>query len=144
MAKAKTAAQFIMTKLSDTTFAFADHSEDIRGRKVLDSKGEEIGEVNDLFIDQREGKVRFLEVASGGFLGLGETKFLIPVDAITSIGEDEVRIHKTREHVASAPTYSPELVDTGFVTNLYNYYGYGPYWEKGYNYPPYPYYPPLL
>jgi sporulation protein YlmC with PRC-barrel domain len=144
MAKAKTDEQSLMVKLSDTTFSFADGSEDVRGRKVVDSNGEEIGEVNDLFIDQKNQKVRFLEIASGGFLGLGATKFLIPVDAISGLSEDEVRIHKTREHVASAPAYSPELVDTRFVTNLYDHYGYGPYWEKGYNYPPYPYYPPLL
>jgi len=144
MAKAKIDEQLILVKLSDTSLAFAEGAEDIRGRKVFDSNHEEIGEVNDLFIDQKEEKARFLEVASGGFLGLGSDKFLIPVDAITSISNDEVRIHKTREHVAGAPTYSPELVDQRFVTNMYNYYGYGPYWEKGYVYPPFPNYPPML
>jgi len=144
MAKAKLDESSVMVKLTDTTLSFSDPSEDIRGRKVYDSNREEIGEVDDLFVDQPEGKVRFLEVSSQGILGLGKTKFLIPVDAITSMSADEVRISQTREHLAGAPAYSPELVDRRFVTNLYGYYGYDPYWDKAYVYPPYPYYPPLL
>jgi sporulation protein YlmC with PRC-barrel domain len=142
MAKAKSDEKTMMVKLSDTTLVFTDRAQDIRGRTVVDSNREEIGEVDDLFIDQGEEKVRFLEVSSGGFLGLGETKFLIPVDAITGISENEVRIDKTRVHVAGAPRYSPELVDARFLTNMYDYYGYAPYWGRGYVYPPYPYYPP--
>ncbi len=37
MAKAKTDEQLIMVKLSDTTLAFVEGAEDIRGRKVFDS-----------------------------------------------------------------------------------------------------------
>jgi sporulation protein YlmC with PRC-barrel domain len=144
MAKAKLDKRPIMVRLSDTTLGFANRSEDIRGRTVYDSNREEVGEVDDLFVDQLSEKVRFLQVSSQGFLGLGRTKFLIPVDAITSISEDLVRISQTREQVAGAPAYSPELVDKRFVTNVYDYYGYDPYWEQGYVYPPYPNYPPLL
>lgn len=54
-------------------------AEDIRGRKVVDANEEEIGDVDDLMIDDTEKKVRFIRVASGGFLGMGQTKFLIPV-----------------------------------------------------------------
>ena len=141
-AKEKVDKKTMMVRLSDTSLAFVDSAQDIRGRKVLDRKGEEIGKVDDLFVDQGDQKVRFLEISSGGFLGLGDTKFLIPMDAITSIKEHEVRIDQTREHVAGAPRYAPELVDTRFLTNIYDYYGYAPYWGAGYTYPSYPYYPP--
>jgi sporulation protein YlmC with PRC-barrel domain len=143
MAKAKSDEKAMMVKLSDTTLVVTDPAQDIRGRTVVDTKREEIGKVDDLYIDQGEEKVRFLEVSAGGFLGLGDTKFLIPVDAITGISEDEVRIDKTREHVAGAPRYSPELVDTRLLTNMYDYYGSKPYWGRAYVYPPYPYYPPM-
>jgi sporulation protein YlmC with PRC-barrel domain len=72
-----------LMRLSDTELTVADPAEDIRGRTVLDHNGEEISDVNDLLIDNHEKRVRFLAVASGGYLGLGQTKFLIPVDAIT-------------------------------------------------------------
>ena len=93
---------------------------------VVDRNQEEIGKVQDLFVDQSEEKIRFLEISSGGFLGLGETKFLVPVDAITAVKENEVRIDQTRQHLAGAPSYAPELVDARYLTNVYDYYGYVP------------------
>ena len=108
----------------DETVARAD--EDIRGRDVKDRNGDDLGKVKDLLVDQSENRVRFLEVASGGFLGIGQDTSLIPVDAIVSITEDEVQIDQTREHVAGAPVYDPQLVvqkdDYG---PFLNYYGYG-------------------
>lgn len=138
MAKAETDKKAFLTRMSDTSYRFTNSEEDIRGRKVLDRSQDEIGKVDDLFIDTGEGKIRFLEISSGGFLGLGETKFLIPVDAITSINETEVHIDQTREKIAGAPRYQPELVDAALLTDTYDYYGYMPYWGVGYSYPAFP------
>ena len=55
-----------LIRLSDTELTVADRADDIRGLDVLDISGEELGEVDDLLIDNAERKVRFLEVASGG------------------------------------------------------------------------------
>jgi sporulation protein YlmC with PRC-barrel domain len=130
-----------LVRLSDSDWTLADRAEDIRGRDVIDTAGEELGEVNDLFIDDREHKVRFLEVSTGGFLGLGATKFLLPVEAITRITEDTVYVNQSRERVAGAPRYDPTLIDERYVSDLYGHYGYPPYWGPGYRYPPFPYYP---
>lgn len=126
-------------KLSDSGLTVTNAAEDIRGRKVLDAAGEEVGEIEDLMIDTVEKKVRFIRVATGGFLGLGETKFLIPIDAITRIGTDQVIIQQTREHIAGAPHYDPDLTEEPDWTSLYGYYGYHPYWGAGYRYPGFPY-----
>lgn len=131
-----------LLKLSDTDLTLADSAEDIRGCTVLDRGGEEIGHVDDLLIDDLEHKVRFLQVASGGFLGLGERTFLIPVDAITRIHDNHVHIDRTREHVAGAPDYDPNVVpERHYYEGLYGHYGYRPFWGLGYAYPAYPYYP---
>jgi CBS domain-containing protein/sporulation protein YlmC with PRC-barrel domain len=129
-----------LVRLSDTNLTLADRAEDIRGLKVLDMSGEELGTVNDLFIDEQEHKVRFLEVSSGGFLGLGATKFLLPVEAITRLSVDVVHINQSRERVAGAPRYDPTLVEERYVSDVYSHYGYPPYWGPDYHYPPYPYY----
>ncbi|MBW3637866.1 MAG: PRC-barrel domain-containing protein [Armatimonadetes bacterium] len=136
----ETTAKTTLLRLSDSNLTVAAIEEDIRGRKVFDSSGEEIGHVDDLLIDQAENKVRFLQVASGGILGLGETKFLIPVDAIRRIDAEHVHIDQTHERVAGAPRYDPDLEDDSYYTNVYGYYGYAPYWGAGYVYPGYPYY----
>ena len=135
-----------LVRLSDTDFTVADAAEDIRDRKVVDRDGEELGEVDDLLIDEHEKRVRFLEVASGGFLGLGKTKFLIPVEAITRISDDTVYVNQTRQHITGAPPYDPDLIhreasEGSYYGDVYRYYGYPPYWGPGYVYPPYPYYP---
>lgn len=136
----QTTAKTKLLKLTDSNLTVASTEDDIRGRKVLDSSGEEIGHVDDLFIDEAEEKVRLLQVASGGFLGLGETKFIIPIDAIRRIDDENVHIDQSRERVAGAPSYDPELEDDSYYNNVYGYYGYLPYWGSGYVYPGYPYF----
>jgi sporulation protein YlmC with PRC-barrel domain len=109
---------------------------DVRGRQVKDKNGDGIGKVSDLLLDEQEEKVRFLLVEHGGFLGFGQTKSLIPVDAVTKITEDDVWVDQSRERVAAAPGYDPALVDDRqYHDSIYTYYGYGPYWGAGYMYP---------
>ena len=103
---------------------------------MKDKNGAGIGKVADLLIEQRKDKVRCLLVEHGGFLGCGETKTLIAVGAITKITEDEVFIDQSRERVAAAPGYDPDLVDDRpYHSSIYNHYGYAPYWGAGYMYP---------
>jgi sporulation protein YlmC with PRC-barrel domain len=134
-----------LMRLSDTELTVADPAEDIRDRNVVDRDGAELGDVADLFIDRSDKRVRFLEVTSGGFLGIGATKFLIPVEAITRISADTVYVNQTRQHIANAPAYDPDLIheDVGedsYYGDVYRHYGYPPYWGPGYTYPSYPYY----
>ena len=130
-----------LVKLTNTSLELADFNQDIRGRKVVDRHGDEIGHVSSLFIDEAERKVRMIEIRAGGFFGIGERHFLVPVDAITSVEKDEVHINATREHVAGSPPYDPGLIDQPTQSNwepYYGYYGLSPYWGYGYMYPGFP------
>ncbi len=130
-----------LAKLNDTDLALADSAQDIRNRKVIDRHNEEIGRVSALFIDVGERKVRMLEVRAGGFLGLGDRHFLLPVDAITSVAKDRVHINETRDRVVNSPAYDPALIDRPpreYWEPFYGYYGLSPYWGSGYLYPHFP------
>lgn len=128
-----------LVKLSDTGETIKIGDEDIRGYTVKDRNGEDIGKVDDLLVDLRASKVRFLVVESGGFLGIGETKAFLPIDAISRITKDEVHIDQTRERVAGAPPYDPGLVSSReYHESTYGYYGYTPYWTGLYMYPGFP------
>jgi sporulation protein YlmC with PRC-barrel domain len=81
----------------------SDPNEDIRGRKVVDQNGEDVGKVDDVFVDPNQRRARFIAVKSGDFLGLGGKKFLIPVDAIQSLEEDRVMIGETRDRILGGP-----------------------------------------
>jgi hypothetical protein len=117
-----------LVRLRDTDQTVSSSDEDIRGRMAKDKDGRDLGTIEGLLVDEAERKVRFMEVASGGFLGLGESKSLIPVEAITRVTPDAVYIGHTLEHVAGAPRYDPELMHTEleYFFNLFPYYGYPP------------------
>ncbi|WP_369831104.1 CBS domain-containing protein [Cryobacterium sp. M15] len=132
---------WMLVKLSESDETIAREDEDIRGRAVKDKVGSDIGKIDDLLIDETERKVRFIEVASGGFLGIGRDKAFIPIDAIVAITDNEVQIDQIREFVASAPAYDPDLVrEREYYGGVLGYYGYGPFWGADYRYPDYPNY----
>src|SRR3954470_3161792 len=133
-----------LVRLSDTQLTVADPAQDVRGRKVLDKAGQQIGHVEDLFIDDAEKHVRFLLIGSGGFLGFGEKKFLMPIDAVMRVNNDSVQIDRTRAHVAGGPTYDPAITEDhtpeDHYAAVYGYYGFMPFWGIGYTYPSFPFY----
>lgn len=126
-----------LVQMGDEPITLADASLDIRGHHVLDREGEEIGHVDDLLVDNDERRVRFLRVKAGEFLGLGGRAFLVPIDAITRIAENEVHVDQSREHVGGGPEYDPEVVAKGVpeYDRVYRHYGYAPFWMAGYAYP---------
>ena len=117
-----------LVRLRDTDQTVSRSDEDIRGRMAKDKDGHDLGTIEGLLVDEAERKVRFMEVGSGGFLGLGESKSLIPVEAITRVTPEAVYIGHTLQHVAGAPRYDPELMHTEleYFFNLFPYYGYPP------------------
>src|SRR5690606_12119564 len=130
-----------LLSVQDAGLTIENPAEDIRGRDVVDAAGEKIGHVNDLLIDDSEHKVRLMEIGHGGILGIGESKVLVPIDSIDRIDEEVVHVNQTRERIAGAPRYDPELVEErDYYGSLYGYYGVGPYWGSGYAYPAYPFY----
>jgi sporulation protein YlmC with PRC-barrel domain len=130
----------MLIRLSKTNLQLADPAQDFREHRVMDKDGKEIGEVDDLIIDRLEMKVRFLEVASGDLFGFGQAKALIPVEAMTHIGDKVVSIDQTHQHVAAAPHYDPDLIpqrvgDQGYVRAMSRRDGLLPYWGPRYVYP---------
>ncbi|WP_236243455.1 PRC-barrel domain-containing protein [Streptomyces sp. CC228A] len=131
----------VLKKISETDQTVAAADEDVRGRKVVNGEGDEMGKVDDLLVDEQEGKVRFLLVEHGGFLGLGEKKTFVPVDAVVDVRDDVVVVSQSRRQIADAPPYDPELVDESqYSEDVFRHFGMAPYWGAGYVYPPYPYY----
>lgn len=130
--------------LSQTRLSLVDPQEDIRGRKVFDREGEEIGKVDDVFIDPTERRARFLSVKSGDVLGLGGKKLLIPVDAITPVAQDKVVINHRRDRIVAGPQVdskfekgADQAADTdAVVLACYEFYGIAqPYWNPTYQRP---------
>ena len=58
------AAKGTLIRLSDRDLLTADSAEDMRGRMLLDTAREDLGEVDDLFIDDHDHRGRFLKYCS--------------------------------------------------------------------------------
>ncbi|HEY9012234.1 MAG TPA: PRC-barrel domain-containing protein [Devosia sp.] len=132
-----------LVSINETGLTTQDPTEDVRDREVRDANGAKIGHVKDLLVDEKEQKVRLIEVAHGGLLGIGESRVLLPVDLITAIDDEAVYFLRDREQVSGAPKYDPQLVpEREYYDQLFGYYGVAPYWTAGYVYPAYPYLAP--
>jgi PRC-barrel domain len=124
----------LLLKLGDADLNHRFAGADLRNRKVLGPDGKDIGHVSALFLDRAECQVRFLQVGTGGFLGLGEREFLIPVEDLTITEPAEVQIAHTREQVLAEPHFDPHSEagqDQAFWATYYGYYGHTPYWITG-------------
>ena len=84
--------------------------------------------MEDLYADAEEGKVRFLDVSAGGFLGLGGKHFLVPVEAVGEVSEDGVVVvDRGRGKVAGSPPFDTRVVpQPPYQRQVYEYYGYPP------------------
>ena len=123
----------VLYPLSESDKIVEDPSADVRGRSVVDRNGEEVGRVDDLLIDDEETRVVFLRVSEGGFLGLGKTHYLVPVEAVVAVDRDRVHIDRHRSGMGEVPAYEPKLATAPeYYGNVYGWWGVPPYWGPGY------------
>jgi sporulation protein YlmC with PRC-barrel domain len=92
-----------LVRLGDSGFVPANPEDDLRGKDVYDAEGQRIGGVEDLYIERKEREVRFLEVGAGGFLGIGEKHYLVPVEAVVEVAYDRVTIEPGRTEKVEEP-----------------------------------------
>jgi uncharacterized protein (TIGR02271 family) len=80
---------------------------DVRGWDVRDSRGEEIGEVEDLIVDTDLMKVRYLEVElDADAVTGGDRRVLIPIEAAQlDAREEDVIVNMDRTALSSLRTY---------------------------------------
>ncbi len=92
-----------LIRLGDSDFVPANPEDDLCGKGVLDAEGQRLGKVEDLYVDRQEREVRFLEVGVGGVLGIGQKRFLVPVEAVTKVAEGWVTIEPGRTERVAGP-----------------------------------------
>ncbi|MGB3222929.1 MAG: PRC-barrel domain-containing protein [Desulforhopalus sp.] len=84
-APATTASQMDATKMHKDKMSPMKGGYSILGTKFIgmeieNLQGEDLGEVKDIMLDSK-GKVRYAAVSYGGFLGVGDKMFAVPMEA---------------------------------------------------------------
>lgn len=114
------------------------------GHDVQDTRGEHVGEVEDIILDMESWNAQWAVVSAGGFLGMGEHHFIMPVKALKFSGDTgQVMLGVERGRLKNAPTFdrdhAPDFSDDRWVGSVYAYYGIpqeqgggGAYEQQGY------------
>jgi sporulation protein YlmC with PRC-barrel domain len=107
----------------------------LAGDRVRNSAGEDLGKIEELMIDVPTGRVAYAVLSFGGFLGMGNKLFAIPWEALTLNESDhEFILNVDKQRLEAAPGFDkdnwPDMADRKFGTEVYDYYGYTPYWEE--------------
>lgn len=102
---------------------------DLTGTKVQNLQGENIGKIQDLMIDLDSGHILYTVLSFGGFMGIGDDYFAIPMEALVfSDHDDVIKLDIDKETLKNAPGFDkdnwPEQPKDEFVSSVYEYYGY--------------------
>lgn len=82
---------------------------DIDGKQLL-ARGEKCGKVNDLIIETGTGRVVFISIdPDQNFLGIGDTKRLVPWGVAMVITKDAVMLDATKSMITSSPETPSDL-----------------------------------
>lgn len=84
---------------------------EVIGKTVVSQQGEEIGNVEDVVMDQ-ESQQQLAVVDVGGFLGAGEKSVAVPFEQLELSEDGRIRSELTRENLQAQPEYDPSLYET--------------------------------
>jgi len=107
----------------------------LKDEKVVNSKGEDLGKIEDYMIDLDNGRIAYCVLSFGGFLGMGNKLFMVPFQALTL---DTVKkrfiLNVDKERLKRAPGFDkdnwPDTTAPEFATDIYSFYRVTPYWEE--------------
>jgi sporulation protein YlmC with PRC-barrel domain len=106
----------------------------IIGTDVINPEGDSLGDVKEVVIDPRTGRVAYAVVSFGGFLGMGEKLFAIPFSSFSyDTDEGKYVLDVSKDRLKNAPGFDadrwPSMADEKWNRDVYKYYGRTPYWE---------------
>jgi sporulation protein YlmC with PRC-barrel domain len=106
----------------------------IIGKSVVNPKGDSLGEIKEVVIDPRTGKVAYVVVSLVRSFVMGEKLFAIPFTAFEyNVTKNEYVLDISKERLVAAPGFDPDhwplMTDEKWHRDVYTYYGRPPYWE---------------
>jgi sporulation protein YlmC with PRC-barrel domain len=82
---------------------------DYTGKEVLNLHGEKLGEIVELAIDGGQGRVVYAVLASGGWLGLGQDLYAVPIGALQpNVVSDALRLGTAKTRLDERDAFNPD------------------------------------
>lgn len=96
-----------------------DQLQGMRGAPVYDASGDQIGKVEEIFVDDGSQRPEWIGLGTGFF---GTKRVLVPVET-ASRHEDGLSVPYEKDHVKGAPDLDEDHIDPATERDLYAYYG---------------------
>lgn len=102
----------------------------IIGDKVKNNDDEDMGKIEELMIDTASNDVNYAVISFGGFLGMGEKLFAVPLDILrVDTNEKCMRLDMSKEQLENAPGFDkdhwPSHLDSDWYAGVKSFYGGG-------------------
>ncbi len=103
-------------------------AEKLLGMTIESKKGEDIGEIQDLKFDPKNGRIDFVTVQVGGVLGIGgKDGVAVPLEAFR-FADDKAKLIVDQNKLNDVPNRA-NLSNEEFRRDLQSHYGISPAWE---------------
>ncbi len=104
------------------------------GNDVYNHKEEDLGEIKEIMLDMRSGKIAYAVLSSGGFLGMGNKLFAVPWNALKlDTVNNRFVLNVEKDLLKDAPGFDkgawPDMADTTWADRVHSYYGTKPYYD---------------
>lgn len=100
----------------------------LSGNDVFNKSGDDLGDIKEIMLDMRSGRVCYAVLAFGGFLGMGEKLFAVPWSALTLDTENKrFVLDVAKDRLDQAPGFDkdnwPDMADVAWAKKIDAYYG---------------------
>lgn len=119
-------------KIDSTTSGHGIRVSKLIGMKIQNSNKDSVGQIKDLVVDPASTRVQYVAVTYGGFLGLGDKLFAVPMHAIQVKQDPDNRdrvvlvLDVTKEQMKGAEGFDeanwPNFADENFAGEIHRRY----------------------
>lgn len=99
----------------------------LKGTKIRNASDEDLGDIEDLMINTADGSVEYAVVSFGGFLGMGDKLFAVPLQAFkVDTDNEKLILNETKDRLKSAPGFDkdnwPSHADSKWSSQVHTFY----------------------
>lgn len=107
---------------------------DLIGKDVQNAQNEDLGNIRDIVVDANSGRVLYAVLEFGGFLGMGDKLFAIPMRSLTLTSDaDHFVLNVDKDRLKNAQGFDknnwPNFADEQWATTTHKFYDQQPYWR---------------
>jgi len=108
-------------------------AEKVIGTDVYNTAGDRLGEIKDVMIDKKSGRIAYAVMSFGGLLGIGERFHPLPWLTLKyDTRQGGYVVGLTQDQLEKAPAYAidetPAWGDRAYEKRIHDYYKTIPYW----------------